>query len=72
MEISSEQNNLIRFGELVLANPSLQTQLRATPDQPAFIELALQLAAENDCPLTATGLQVAINQKRREWLERWI
>lgn len=72
MEVSSEQNNLTRFRELVLANPALHAQLRASPDEPAFIELSLQLAAENGYPLNAAGLQQAIIQKRREWLERWI
>jgi hypothetical protein len=72
MESVNEQQNLERFGELVLAERALHDKLRAAPNEPAFVELAIRLAAERGCALTASALQTAINQKRRAWLERWL
>jgi hypothetical protein len=72
LEPLTEAQNLERFGELVLADSALHEQLRAAPSEAAFIELAIRLAAERGCELTASGLQIAINQKRRAWLERWL
>ena len=63
---------LERFGGLVLADRALHDQLRGTPNERAFIELAVRLAAERGCELTASALQTAIQQKRRAWLERWL
>jgi len=71
-ETSNQQWNLERFGELVLADRSLLDQLRAASNEPAFIQLAIRLAAERGLDLTASALQAAINQKRRSWLERWL
>jgi hypothetical protein len=72
LETLDQQQALERFGELVLADRALHEQLRATPNEPAFIELAVRLAAERGCELTAPALQAAIIQKRRAWLERWL
>jgi Nif11 domain len=72
LETLNQQQALERFGELVLADRALQEQLRATPNEPAFIELVVRLAAERGCELTAPTLQAAIIQKRRAWLERWL
>ena len=72
METPNHQQALERFRELVLTDRGLHDQLRATPDEAAFIELAVRLAAERQCQLSASGLQDAIIQKRRAWLERWL
>jgi hypothetical protein len=72
LERLTQAQILQRFGELVLADRALHDQLRAAPNEPAFIELALRLAAERGCELTASALQTAVNQKRRAWLERWL
>ena len=72
LESLTQAQHLERFGELVLADSALHEQLRATPNEAAFIELAIRLAAERGCELTALGLQTAINQKRRALLERWL
>jgi hypothetical protein len=72
LEPLTQAQNLERFGELVLADKALHDQLRAAPNEPAFIELAIRLAAERGCELTASTLQTAINHKRRAWLERWL
>ena len=69
---ANHQKDFERFRELVLADRALHDQLRAAPDEPAFIELAVRLAAERRCSLSAPVLQDAIIQKRRAWLERWL
>lgn len=72
MDAMNQQPDLERFGELVLADRALHDQLRAAPDESAFIALAIRLAAERGCELSARELQAAIHQKRRAWLERWL
>lgn len=72
LELLTQAQNLERFSELVLADSALHDRLRAAPNEATFIELAIRLAAERGCELTASELQTAINQKRRAWLERWL
>jgi hypothetical protein len=72
LEPLNQAQNLERFGELVLADAALHDQLRAAANEQAFIDLAIRLAAERGCELSAPTLQNAINQKRRAWLERWL
>jgi hypothetical protein len=72
LETLNQQQALDRFGELVLADRALHEQLRATPNEAAFIELVVRLAAERGCEFAAEVLQAAILQKRRAWLERWL
>jgi hypothetical protein len=72
MKAMDPQQNLERFGELVLAERALYDQLRATTDEIIFAELAVRLGAERGCDFTATVVQAAIAGKRRAWLERWV
>jgi hypothetical protein len=72
LDTLNQQQHLERFRELVLADRALHEQLRATPNEPAFIELTVRLAAERGCELSAATLQAAIQQQRRAWLERWL
>jgi len=72
LDTHSQQQPLERFRELVLADPALHDRLRAAPNEPAFVELALRLAAERGCAFTATVLQTELNNRRRAWLERWL
>jgi len=72
MATIDQQQNLGRFGELVLANRELHDQLRATANEADFVALAVQLGAEHGCEFAATVVQAAINEKRRAWLERWL
>ena len=72
MEAPSQQQDFERFQELVLGDRALHDQLRATPNEAAFIELAVRLAGERGYALTAEDFRVAITQKRRAWLERWL
>jgi hypothetical protein len=67
-----QQQNLDRFAEWVLADRALHDQLRAAPNEPAFVELAVRLAAERGCDVSPSALRAAIVQKRRAWLERWL
>jgi hypothetical protein len=69
---SNEQENLRDFRQMVLADRALHEQLRATSNEGEFIELAVRLAIERGCPITASALQAAVAQKRRDWLERWL
>ena len=72
MKAMDLQQNLERFGELVLAERALHDQLRATTNETAFIELAVRLGAERGCEFTVTVVQAAIAGKRLAWLERWV
>ena len=72
MATVNQQQNLERFGELVLADRELHDRLRAAANQEAFVALAVQLGAERGCAFTAPVVQAAINEKRRAWLERWL
>lgn len=72
METLTEQQNLERFGELVLEDRELHDQLRAAENVESFIALAVRLGAKRGCDFTATVVQATVNEKRRAWLERWL
>lgn len=72
MDTLTEQQNLERFGELVLADRELHDLLRAAENVESFIALAVRLGAERGCNFTATVVRTAVNEKRRAWLERWL
>jgi hypothetical protein len=72
MEAVDQRQNLERFGQLVLADRKLHDQLRAAPDEKAFVALAVQLGAERGCDFTAAAVEAALREHRRAWLERWL
>jgi hypothetical protein len=72
MKAMNPQQNLERFGELVLADRALHDQLRATADETAFVALAVRLGAERGCDFTASDVQATIAGERRARLERWV
>ncbi len=72
MDTSTPSENLKRFGELVLADRALHDRLRATENVFAFAELAVRLGAERGLVFDEATVQNAVQEKRREWLERWI
>jgi hypothetical protein len=72
LEALSQHQDFERFQELVLGDSALHDQLRGTSNEPAFIELAVRLARERGCALTGEDFRVAMAQKRRAWLERWL
>lgn len=61
-----------RFRLIVLHDQTLQEQLRAAPDWPAFLALALRLAQERGCDIVAEDVESALREGRRAWLERWL
>lgn len=64
------QASLEQFRELVLHDPALQSQLRETPDQRAFIEQMLRLGAERGYEFTAAEIEAAVLAARRVWTRR--
>jgi hypothetical protein len=72
MDVTTHSQNLKQFGELVLADRALHDQLRATENVFAFAELAVRLGAEHGLVFAESTVQAAVQEKRREWLERWI
>jgi len=72
MDASKQSENLKRFGELVLADRTLHNQLRATENIFSFAGLAVRLGAERGLVFNEATVQNAVQEKRREWLERWI
>jgi hypothetical protein len=72
METLIEQLNLERFGEIALSDPELHAQLRATPDEDAFVALAVRLGTERGCDFSSSVVRATIREKRRAWLERWL
>jgi hypothetical protein len=61
-----------RFCQLVLEDDALHKALRETPDTESFIALTVELAQSHGCDFTPDDLRQALEDKRREWLERWV
>ncbi len=61
-----------RFAHLVLESGELHKALRETPDVESFIALAVKLGRRHNCSFTAEDVRAALEEKRREWLQRWI
>lgn len=60
------------FREHVLGDPALQLRLRGLGGKDEFVARVVELAAEAGFDLTPDQVEAALNQARREWLERWI
>jgi len=67
-----QRQDFEKFQELVLEDRVLHDQLRATANEPAFIELAVHLARERGCNIAPEFFREVIMEKRRAWLERWL
>ena len=61
-----------RFRGVVFADREIQVRLRSVSEWPAFVDAALDVAAERGVELTAEDLFVARDEARRSWLERWV
>jgi hypothetical protein len=61
-----------RFRRIVFADPALQKRLRAIPDWPAFVDAAVEAAAQHGVAVTKEEVQAARRASRRSWLERWV
>jgi len=60
------------FRRVVLDEPELQARLRAYQDWSAFVDAAVDAAAERGIALTEEDVLAARETARRSWLERWI
>ncbi|HWV99591.1 MAG TPA: Nif11-like leader peptide family natural product precursor [Candidatus Acidoferrum sp.] len=61
-----------RFAQLVLEDGEVHKTLREAPDAESFIALAVELGRTHGCPFTAETVRSALQEKRREWLQRWL
>lgn len=61
-----------RFRAVVFADPELEVRLRSIPEWPAFVDAALDAAAERGVELTAADVVAARDESSRSWLERWV
>ena len=68
-DVSAE--GLARFRDLVLADTSLQRQLRSLPSHAEFVARTVALAAEHGCSVTPEDVDEALAAHRRAWFERW-
>lgn len=60
------------FRALVLADPALERDLRATSDRQSFVALAATRAQARDCPLGAAEIEAALDAAARDWMLRWL
>ena len=65
-------NDVERFREEVLADDSLQQQLRDTKDTTNFMKLMIQLGRSRGYEFTESEVERALTAARRTWIERWI
>jgi hypothetical protein len=64
---------LEQFRLIVLADPTLQRELRQTPDRASFVRLVVARARERDCALDAGMVEAALDAAARDQLvSRWI
>ena len=61
-----------QFRTLVLQDPSLQAQLRETPDRDAFIRLTVQLGNKRGYAFTVADVEAALRTSQCVWIERWV
>lgn len=66
------KNKFEEFRQLVLAEESLQEELRAITDRKVFIDRLIELGIENDCEFTSDDVEEAMRISRRIWTEREI
>jgi hypothetical protein len=60
------------FRKIVLADPLLLEQLRATPDVPSFIALVREMARVHGFQFTDEDVQGALRASQQAWIERWL
>jgi len=60
------------FRKIVLAEPQLLEQLRATPDLSSFIALVREVAGQHGFQFTVEEVQAALRASQQAWIERWL
>jgi hypothetical protein len=71
-EKTDAQKNLERFGALVLADRELQHRLRTAANEPEFVALTVQLAAERGLIFEAPTVVAALREQQRRLRESWL
>jgi hypothetical protein len=65
--------SLEQFRSIVLADPTLQQELRQAPDRASFVRLVVARAREQDCALDADMVEAALDAAaRHQLLSQWI
>ena len=71
-QMSESAASFDAFRKIVLAQPALLEQLRTTPDIPAFVTLAREMAEQHGFQFTDEDIQAALRTSQQAWIERWI
>jgi hypothetical protein len=66
------RENLERFCRLVAEDPVFHRTLREAPNLESFIERTVRLGESRGCDFTAEDVRLAVQEKRREWLQHWL
>ncbi|WP_224366610.1 aspartyl/asparaginyl beta-hydroxylase domain-containing protein [Hyalangium versicolor] len=66
------REELDRFIQHVLSEPTLQRQLLETPEPKVFAEMVQRMGTELGHVFSAEDLQSALQEARRTWRERWV
>jgi len=61
-----------KFREIVFADRGLQRELYEIEQPDRFAERIKELATERSLSVADEDIQEAMQQARREWIERWI
>ena len=72
IRVSDAASALESFRALVLADPALERELRATSDRQSFVALAAARAQTHDYPLGAAEIEAALDAAARDWMLRWL
>jgi Aspartyl/Asparaginyl beta-hydroxylase len=70
--MQSAPDEFERFRTIVLAEPSLQQQLRQTADRESFIKLAVTTGLQLGCHFSPADVENAMEFARKAWYEKWI
>jgi hypothetical protein len=70
--VTAAPTALEKFQTLVLADPALQQELRATPDRAGFIALVIERARERSCQIAPSDVEAALEAGARTWVRQRI
>jgi hypothetical protein len=65
--VTATPTALEEFRTVVLADPSLQEELRRAPDRASFVALVIACAGERGCVLEAREIEAALDAGARTW-----
>ena len=70
--VTAEQSALGQFKAIVLADATLQRELRRAPDPESFIALVIARAGERGLAIERDEIEAALAAGARSWSLRWI